>query len=72
MRNRFSGTCYKCGCHVPVGYGFFERCEGGRTKWRVQCVRCADGREVGPDDPEVLRAQRLRARSLARKAGGAK
>lgn len=61
MRNRFEGTCYKCGCHVPVGYGFFERVsfrEHGR-KWRVQCVKCADGRDVKPDDNEVKRAQRL-------------
>lgn len=56
MGNRYPGTCYKCGCHVPIGYGFFERHRGG---WRVQCVKCADGREVKPDDREVLRAQHL-------------
>lgn len=56
MRNRYPGTCYKCGCQVPIGYGFFERYKGG---WRVKCVKCTDGRIVKPNDKEVLRAQRL-------------
>lgn len=62
MRNRYPGTCYKCGCLVPTGYGFFERVsplEHGR-RWRVQCVKCADGRTVSPGDAEVERARRLR------------
>ena len=62
MRNRFPGYCYKCGCRVPTGYGFFEklrRPENGR-KWRVQCVRCCDGRDVRPCHREVARAERLR------------
>jgi len=57
MRNRYAGTCYKCGCHVPVGFGFFERHQGG---WRVQCVKCCDGRDAKETDKEVLRAKRLR------------
>ena len=56
MRNRYQGTCYKCGSHVPVGYGFFERHNGG---WRVQCVKCCDGRTVKDGDPEVKRAKKL-------------
>lgn len=63
MRNRYEGTCYKCGCHVPVGFGFFEKCgryPNGRPKWRVQCVKCCDGREVKDTDKEVKRAKKLR------------
>ena len=62
MRNRYEGTCYKCGCHVPPGYGFFEKVhdhsQGG--KWRVKCVKCADGRDVGEGDAEVRRAREER------------
>ena len=64
MRNRYPGTCYKCGEYVPVGYGFFEKVHdhSQRGKWRVQCVKCCDGRDVNPDDKEVLRAKRLAAK----------
>ena len=58
MRNRYEGICYKCGCHVPVGYGYFERHLG---HWRVQCVKCCNGRKVRETDREVIRAKRLRA-----------
>lgn len=63
MRNRFPGTCYMCGSHVPTGYGFFElvpkrQRRGG--KWRVKCVKCTDGRDVRPDDKEVGVAKRRR------------
>lgn len=51
MRNKYPGICYKCGCYVPVGHGFFElnrgQFEGG--KWRVQCLKCCDGRDVTHD-----------------------
>lgn len=57
MRNRYPGKCYKCGCDVPVGFGFFERHKG---HWRVQCVKCCDGRNVKETDREVLRAKKLR------------
>lgn len=66
MRNRYPGTCYKCGRHVPIGYGFFERVNYSKhgKKWRVQCVKCADSRDVKPDDKEVKRAQRLNDEAL--------
>lgn len=38
MRNRFSGTCYRCGALVPSGAGHFERWGGG---WRTQHAACA-------------------------------
>ena len=38
MRNRFAGTCYRCGYHVPPGAGHFERY---RATWRVQHAECA-------------------------------
>ena len=38
MRNKYPGTCYRCGLHCKVGDGYFERHQG---KWRVQHVSCA-------------------------------
>ena len=38
MRNRFPGTCYRCGGHVAKGAGHFERHQGG---WRTQHADCA-------------------------------
>jgi hypothetical protein len=38
MRNRFPGTCYRCGQHVAAGAGHFERHNGG---WRTQHADCA-------------------------------
>lgn len=38
-RNRYPGTCYRCGQRVEPGDGHFERVpEGG---WRVQHAGCA-------------------------------
>lgn len=39
MRNRFAGTCYRCGEHVAPGDGHFERLIG--RGWRVQHATCA-------------------------------
>jgi len=38
MRNRYPGTCYRCGEHVKAGDGHFERYKGG---WRTQHASCA-------------------------------
>ena len=38
MRNRYSGTCYRCGHRVAPGAGHFERHKGG---WRAQHAECA-------------------------------
>ena len=43
---------------MPPGYGFFERYKG---RWRVQCVKCCDGRIVHETDKEVVRARELAA-----------
>ena len=61
MRNRYGGTCYKCGAWVPPGFGFFEKNHGQfyGARWRVQCVKCCDGREVKPTDKEVIRAVKM-------------
>lgn len=58
MRNKYGGHCYKCGQFTPPGYGFFEKNHGKFRggKWRVQCVKCCDGRIVNPTDKEVQRA----------------
>lgn len=61
MRNRYGDFCYKCGKWVPPGFGFFQRQRfDGVSKWKVQCVKCCDGRDVKKTDPEVQRARRLR------------
>ena len=42
MRNRFPGTCYRCGRPVEVGAGHFEKIVGGGpVKWRTQHAECA-------------------------------
>ena len=38
MRNKFPGTCYRCGKHVAKGEGNFERHKGS---WRLQHAECA-------------------------------
>lgn len=37
-RNRFSGTCYRCGARVEPNEGHYERHNGG---WRTQHAECA-------------------------------
>jgi hypothetical protein len=39
MRNKYEGTCYKCGEIVKPGEGFFERHHQG---WRVQHAACIE------------------------------
>lgn len=49
MRNRYPGTCYRCGGVVPAGAGHFERQFGA---WKVQHAECAvkyRGTDVGVD-----------------------
>lgn len=50
MRNKFPGTCYRCGKQVPAGEGHFERAPASRmtmaerargAKFRVQHADCA-------------------------------
>ena len=38
MRNRYKGTCYRCGLEVAAGNGHFERYKG---KWLTQHATCA-------------------------------
>ena len=59
-RNRYPGTCYCCGAHVPVGFGHFERHNGG---WRIKCVKCASGRIVKETDKEVQRVVKMNEQS---------
>lgn len=59
-RNRYAGNCYCCGKYVEVGFGHFERHNGG---WRIKCVKCASGRDVKETDREVLKAHRLATES---------
>jgi hypothetical protein len=41
MRNRYPGTCYRCGKHCAAGDGHFEKIPGTRNGWRVQHANCA-------------------------------
>lgn len=49
MRNKFAGTCYKCGLPVPAGAGYFEKVQSkdrapGGPRWRTQhCYRTHKG-----------------------------
>lgn len=38
MRNKYPGTCYRCGKYVAPKAGHFERHYG---RWRVQHADCA-------------------------------
>lgn len=63
MRNRFGGTCYRCGEWCAPGDGHFERFRGG---WRTQHAACAI-KLRGTPDPE-READRLD--ELKRRAAG--
>lgn len=57
MRNRYSGTCYRCGKHVAPGDGHFERKPGGG--WRTQHATCAikyRGTDVGKESGRASQA----------------
>jgi len=41
MRNKFKGTCYRCGKEVLPGKGHFEKIIGTKNSWRVQHAECA-------------------------------
>lgn len=60
-RNLYAGYCYKCGKYVPVGLGYFERIKGkartDKPKWRVQCMKCCNGREPDENESIVKRAR---------------
>ena len=68
MRNRYPGTCYRCGEHVPAGDGHFERF---RSAWRVQHATCAIEHRGTPDPERAAdRERRLqwRAQQTGRRA----
>lgn len=65
MRNRYPGTCYRCGDLVAPGDGHFERL-GGR--WRTQHADCAIKWRGTPDpEREAWRIRKLQIR--ARRTG---
>lgn len=55
MRNRFAGTCYRCGQWCAVGDGHFERI--GKT-WRVQHATCAIEFRGQPDEARAAESLR--------------
>jgi hypothetical protein len=63
MRNRFGGSCYRCGKYVEAGAGHFEALAASRatkTKWRVQHAECAifyRGTDHQYDKPETWNRQ---------------
>lgn len=66
MRNRYPGTCYRCGDHVAAGDGHFERFRGA---WRTQHATCAIEMRGTPDP---LRAADQQQRREARAVGTGK
>lgn len=54
MRNKYPGTCYRCGKHVAPGEGHFERFNGG---WRTQHATCAIEHRGTPDPERVIYRQ---------------
>jgi len=59
MRNKYPGTCYRCGKRVEAGEGHFERQRG---EWLTQHADCAiakrgdaDGREQAVDAAKAKR-----------------
>jgi hypothetical protein len=65
MRNKFPGTCYRCGEHVPAGDGHFELSRG---KFRVQHATCAIQHRGSPD-AERAKDKKARVERLARGTG---
>lgn len=63
MRNKYPGTCYRCGARVGAGEGHFERFSGG---WRVQHAACAIAFRGTPDPAR----SRLQAAKDERAAAG--
>lgn len=53
MRNKFAGTCYRCGGHVAPGDGHFERFNSG---WRTQHANCAIKFRGTPDPARQAQA----------------
>ena len=66
MRNRFPGTCYRCGERVKAGEGHFERYRGG---WRVQHASCAiKNRTTAQEKHAAMTSnERTKARAARRK-----
>lgn len=61
MRNRFPGTCYRCGERVEIGAGHFERFQEG---WRTQHAGCAIKHRGVPDPArEAVALSRLAAQA---------
>lgn len=61
MRNRYAGTCYRCGKLCAAGDGHFERFGGG---FRVQHAECAIKYRGIPDPArEALKLAGLRQRA---------
>ena len=58
MRNKFGGSCYKCGLPVTPGIGHFERHAG---RWRVRHglhsgqgrVTCDEARDENAKNPPI-------------------
>jgi hypothetical protein len=61
VRNRFGGTCYRCGKWCAPRDGHFERF---RRTWRVQHASCAIKLRGTPDpEREAYRLEELKRRA---------
>lgn len=62
MRNRYPGTCYRCGTTCAPGEGHFERFRGA---WRTQHAKCAIEHRGTPDpEREADRLRRMEADAM--------
>lgn len=61
MKNRYPGTCYRCGRHCGVGEGLAEKFQGG---WRVQHAICAAVAEEADPREREKRIEFLRHHAL--------
>ena len=63
MRNRFGGSCYRCGNYVEPNEGHFEALaisKNQKNKWRLQHASCAIKYRGTPhqfDKPETWNTQ---------------
>lgn len=64
MRNRYPGTCYRCGKTVAAYEGHFERSPVAGEKWRLQHASCAIENRGKPDAARAAHTAAMHQRRL--------
>ena len=61
MRNRYPGTCYRCGQPVAKGAGHFEKVRGSRpARWLTKHAECAIADREAAAANFALKAQEVK------------